>query len=196
MARIINGVGREAVDVILFNRPSQEFSTAIHAMNMNSNNIPMTAAAANFFQTTENVFKRASESVINSQLEKINAVYYDAWTGDYFRPLYTMDEIQSAPPMMIPYIMASPIIDELYLNSTIYGYGADYVRPSFNELEDNPYYQSVMNGMIVDDTVTQYFVDEAISLSTEQQFTILDIWNSASDLIDLGIDPTGESFGD
>lgn len=196
MARVINGIGREAIDVILFNRPSHDFTSAINAMNASTMNIPLSSAATNFFQNTQNVFKRASETVVNHQLEQINAVYFDAWTGDYFKPLTTMDEIQSAPPMMVPYIMAAPMLDEMLGSSSIYGYGDSYVRPSPEDIEDNPYYQSVMNGMIVGDTATQYFIDEAVELSSERQFTILDIWKSAEELLDLGIDPTSESFAD
>lgn len=79
-------------------------------------------------------------------LDRLGSVFQE----DSIRWLRTETEVQQAPPMMIPFIMAEPSIRKLYQEQRCEGYGDAYID---NEREligrDHTHYQLAMSGTVV-----------------------------------------------
>lgn len=189
MARVVSG-DREVLSQMMFGAPSMALQNYIQqtqqAFMGGLNHI-----GQQFMNVASNVFTRLDTSeamqIARAALRQIN-VYRQHDIIDY---LSTVEDIQIAPDIMVPYIMAHPTLSQYYIDGMVDGYHGRYHTPvTAQEVGwDNPYYCQVMNGVITeyideDGNECAEFVtplddrlDELPPLLDEEQNMILDTWD-------------------
>ncbi len=112
-----------------------------------------------------------------------------------------MEDFQIAQPMMQTFIMANPVVRQLYHEQRCDGYSDSYVDKYPGKIgENHPHWQMVNNGRVVDDgdegiSWTNYSgafnEDGDLHLHTVQAHTMLATWRALEELIAKGeFDPT------
>lgn len=113
----------------------------------------------------------------------------------------TMDEIQNASLQMQRWIMANPVVREMYHQQRCDGYSDTYVDLQPNKIADNHYdYRRVMDGIFVsennEDKFTIYMEDlheGDRELILSEQNDILTTWNIIEMFMSQGLkDPTSQ----
>lgn len=113
-------------------------------------------------------------------------------------PLSALEDFQIAQPIMQRYIMANPVIREIYNNQRCDGYQDTYVDIQPGYIGENHYdYRRVMNGLAVeteDSWEINFYPDELLEGDSElthiQQVDILSTWRVMEMFISEGKDPT------
>ena len=83
--------------------------------------------------------------------------------------LDSVDELRSAQPVMQRYLMANPIVRQLYLEQRIDGYSDTYVNVHGKVIGNEHYdYRRVMDGMIVDHELQQMLTGKAVDESAPE----------------------------
>ena len=129
---------------------------------------------------------------------------------NYIGHLNTLQGLQTANPMMQQYIMANPIIRQLYHESRCNGYNETYIDTDPSSIGHTHYdYQKVMDGIVHDENIgtednpeyvakVNIYVDlkEEDRLSPSEQIHIVHTWETLTNYIDVfGEDPTSP-YGD
>jgi hypothetical protein len=104
--------------------------------------------------------------------------------------LHTLDEFRNANPTMQKWIMAEPVVREMWKDSLLTGYGDSYVDKHPNVVgRDHPDYRRVMDGMSYIDndgrlTNTSYLeaVDADDILNLSEKLIVLSNWKKAKEL--------------
>lgn len=172
----------------------------------------------NYFQELGRDFSSRITSVAKSKLDEVSHLYKAITLNDMANSLKglinnlenfklpnvimqldSLAELQNAPDVMIPYIMANPTIHKLYERNMVDGYSSIFVGMGENSDGSNPLYQSVMNGIRTQDEDGEYWthyysdvrVGDLPNLELEQQVNILATWDALDYFISLGdCDPT------
>lgn len=151
-----------------------------------------------FMEQSRNIY---NEYLSDKAIEKahfIKNIANNTWQHNVIRALEDIDQMQQAPSVMVPYIMAMPEVRSLWQAGGCAGYDEDYVDeyPNLNG-EDNLYYRRMMDGILQETEDEMYYVDYSEPLDLEeplhvtQQFILLNVRNSiARKLQDKGDDPT------
>lgn len=138
------------------------------------------------------------EEAIASLRAAGNAVASDFLPNQIFE-LMSIDEIQNAPDIMVPWIMANPVLDEMRRDNRIEGYGDRFTEFCSEFLGDShPLYQHVVDGLWIEQAdgtheCTMYAAaraDEELQLDMKQQLAILNTWGRAVELLEGERDPT------
>ncbi|WP_257291128.1 hypothetical protein [Endozoicomonas sp. ONNA1] len=100
------------------------------------------------------------------------------WGADEFRPLNTIGELQHAPQVMRPYLMAEPTVRAIWQKDMCDGWG-DVAETRRNYSGENLVeWRRVMNGHLVAEGDTDYYVNyynsEDEDLLPEEELTIDD----------------------
>ena len=83
--------------------------------------------------------------------------------------LDSVDELRFAQPVMHRYLMANPIVRQLYLEQRIDGYSDTYVNVHGKVIGNEHYdYRRVMDGMIVDHELQQMLTGKAVDESAPE----------------------------
>jgi len=115
------------------------------------------------------------------------------------RSLFELPEIQNAPLMMQRFIMANPMVRELYHEQRCDGYSGTYIDMQPGKTQEEHYdYRRVMNGIVQQDTQGTMFYTQYLDelhhgdkeLALTEQVKILDTWEIAEMFIKAGNDPT------
>lgn len=142
--------------------------------------------ASSFFAGMSNYFAPVDYNQIAMKLAQTARVEDSLWTLNIIQPLTTVADFQQAPTIMIPWIMADPLLGRMYESNLCEGYGEEY-KPLNGHTTGffNPYYRAATDGawIEVDDgqalqqtkhmedfTGTEYQIDFA------QQAAILQTW--------------------
>lgn len=119
--------------------------------------------------------------------------------------LVTLSELQNAPDVMLPWIMANPVVRDHYNRNAIEGYG-DRFNDVFGDClgDANPLYQAAVNGIFREDENGDYnceiFMDvvndETLSIDMSDQMSVIDTWSDLEVFIHRGDrDPTSPFNG-
>lgn len=119
--------------------------------------------------------------------------------------VYMMNELgqmQQAQHTMQMYIMANPVIAQLYQQQRCDGYSSSYVD-YYSQLGiyDNPYYISAVNSVMMDPTpdmgpevewyCDNYILDpDSVQLNPNEQFDIINTYKAVEQQVKWGNDPT------
>lgn len=129
------------------------------------------------------------------------------WDTNAILPITTYTELQNAPDVMLPYLMANPIVQTAYNDGILHGYGTRYESTSPTVIGLlNEHYASVVHGVAItgddattlgldaDKTYLHWVVhsEPRVELSLHEQSTILDAWSLQRLTIDAGRDPTDD----
>lgn len=116
-----------------------------------------------------------------------------------------ISELQHAPDVMIPYIMAEPTVRRMYLDDRCEGYGDKYIN-LYGDLigSTDPVYQTVTHGMWVDQgngelechMYSNVAIEHDQQMSMPDQLNVLRTWDSLRSVLDLAKeDPTSRWNG-
>ena len=159
-----------------------------------------------------NMFKNATQQIydnfISSEaLERARlALLYSnqVENHDVIKTFTLLQEFQTAQAVMQRWIMANPVVGELYNRQLCDGFSDTYVSASNGKLgHDNYDYRRVMDGIVEEDkdgnlTCSLYFEDLKegdIDLHVTEQSRILTSWDIGNILIKQGLDITNPSGG-
>ena len=197
MARYVDA-GNDLIDVVIGGRPSHDTTQWLHDRE------------AQIFQFSDQNTKlffeqaRSLNNVIDFDLaeqlrRKINTREGQTWSSHEVQPLHTIEQIQTASPMMQRWIMANPVVRERYLGQTLEGYAESYVNMQGNSVGVDQYdYRMVTNGLVhtpddEDYHFTNYFedVEGENPLSMMDRIDILSTWDRVNYFLEEGDeDPT------
>lgn len=120
----------------------------------------------------------------------------------------TLEAMQSATPYMQNYIMANPMIRELYNDQLCDGYSDTYIDIDKGTIADTQYhYRRVMDGVIQDtedsegnyNWVSKNYMEDLLEgdkeLQIEDKAKILSTWEVMNMFIKAGQDPTNPNGG-
>lgn len=119
--------------------------------------------------------------------------------ADVIRTISDISHFQIATPIMQRYIMANPIVRQMYHDQRLDGYSDTYVDTDPGVVGEKHYdYRRVMSGIMVPEGTDLYYTsyieqlrDEQDELTAGDQFRILDTWANIENLIlSGGKDPT------
>lgn len=123
---------------------------------------------------------------------------------DVIRTFTLLQEFQAAQAVMQRWIMANPVVGDLYNRQLCDGFSDTYVSTSNGKVgHDNYDYRRVMDGIVDEDkdgnlTYSLYFEDLKegdIDLHVTEQSRILTSWDIGNILIKQGLDITNPSGG-
>lgn len=160
------------------------------------------SAATGFFEKTRDLYRRVDRDELarraKAALRQVN---------QFFRPneistLETIEELQHAPDVMLPYLMAQPLLRRMYLSQRCDGYSDRYENYHGNAVHHNHAdYQAVMSGIWHEDPTEGYvchiyenaIVDENFTLSLRDTNHVRLTWEHLVHMIELGgDDPTSK----
>jgi len=150
--------------------------------------------ASAFVNTVKNVYNYVSNvSVIDSAKRALTRV--DSVINDKIIYPVNHDNIHRPGLVMRKYIMAEPTLYKKYDNNLCSGYEDEW------ENQDQEYkpewrddYLKSIDGVIGDDKTI--FMTEENHLSSRERFIIQNAWDTVSDLIACGVDPTDFEKGE
>jgi hypothetical protein len=190
-----------ALDYLIYpeqNHMNQRFF--YNQVNQMSN--ALTDVGRQFMEASKEIYNRINDSNTVRMAKAAVRVAKGMLHPNAVYPIYTLDDIQGAQPVMQRYIMACPEVRELYQNQTCDGYSNTYVDMHPGDIQQTHYdYRRVMTGLPIEkvegtetETYFRYYPDEAIdnerSLSSDEKFMIIDAWDIAKLFINEGKDPT------
>lgn len=142
-------------------------------------------------------------SLIQSAIETINGA---TCNNPHLVYCYTdLQQMQLATPLMQVYMMANPVVSEMYLNNQICGFPETYNGFVTGVGIDNEIYRQVTDGMVQfeDDEDGECFVYEfgqthqltSRALNEFEQISIMNTWENMNTWIKAGFDPTNPDGG-
>lgn len=175
---------------------------AMEFLSNQYNNISAYAkdSSMEFFNNAKMMFDKLSGSTAMRMARQAGAVVGSMWDTDDIRHLKTLLDIQVAKSTMQRWIMANPVVREMYHNQQLDGYSDSYIDLHPNDIGENHYdYRRVMNGIAVEvgerllcTTYPDELFDEK-ELSIEEQVDIKMTWDEVERLIRLRQeDPTSK----
>ena len=200
MAQVVIG-GSETFDALLY--PDQHPNVERYIQNQFNMYKPINDIGKQFLVNAKNAYQMMTSAEVK---RKINAAINQ--TKSIFKPnriyqLETLEEFQNPPPVMVKYLMANPIIKEIYNESRCQGYGSEFYDVSNGGIKEEDYvWRQVNSGILNDNEIgwsVNYYVDDLLDgdevLTSEQKTDILTSW----ELMDLHVnqkdDPT-DPLGD
>ena len=210
MAHFIDG-GTLMFDSLLYGRPhpsTQQF-LASQFQQLSSN---LTTAGQRFMESAAEVFEKLAGSEAERVLRAVGRNIRSMWQLDEIRMLSTIGELQTAPLTMQRWIMAEPMVRQMYHDQRVDGYSESYVDVHPGDIGESHYdYRRVMDGVLVDDeepdnngdpswhatTYIEELLPEDRDLLLEEQVDILQTWEHVRAAIKRGKeDPTSRFNAD
>lgn len=124
MVQVVNGDDATFV-AMAYGRPSERTFQFLDNMRDKFNN-NLTEHASNFYQSCQSLYRRIDNSEAMRLLKAAYGVMETFRLPDIIQTLSTIAEMQNAPNAMIPWVMANPVIREMYQNRQCAGYGDLY----------------------------------------------------------------------
>lgn len=144
----------------------------------------------------ENFLELESVRRAKAALDRFGSVFQE----NNIRWLRSEKEVQQAPPAMIPFIMANPVVRQLYQEQRCAGYDEDYVdREPKNIGENHTEYQLAMSGIVTDTEDGSFYSlwdNGETPLTMEEQVAVHSSWDLVNCMIERGKrDPTSKKGG-
>jgi len=196
---VING-GDQAFSALVYRPPEQGL------LDYFQNNLTTAAqmlgdAGRGFMDTAYSMYDKFNNSaVINAG----KALLMNVGTHLNQQAIYYVDQnhMPDANLMMQSYIMANPVMNNLYQRDMSYGFQDTYydLEPDNKGVERYDY-QRVMDGVVTFDKeglgiVTSYHNSDETELDMMEKITILDTWQQVEYMIACGVDPSDPEQGD
>lgn len=159
----------------------------------------VSSTTAGWFNKARTFYQTISESDALQALRNLTAKADTSWMGNNIHYCNSIEQIQTANPIMQRYIMAEPRLRDLYLNDSVEGYAGSYTNYHGTAVGVNHYdYRRVMDGMgIVTDTHLEWndfyeiVPEEDKELSLFEKVDIIRTWNLVNRELDAHeMDPT------
>lgn len=113
-----------------------------------------------FYQDVQDLYNKFNSSeamrLMRSAMKSAASLFND----NIIRPLTTVDELQNASLQMQRWIMANPVIRQMYHDQQCDGYSDTYVDIEPGKVADQHYdYRRVMDGIVVCNEDAEYFTE-------------------------------------
>lgn len=157
-----------------------------------------------FYQDVQSLYDKFNSSeamrLMRSAMKSAASLFND----NIIRPLTSVDELQNASMQMQRWVMANPVIRQMYHNQECDGYSDTYVDMEPGKIGEAHYdYRRVMDGVVVcgedQESFTQYFEDlyeGDRDLILSEQSDILTTWSFMEAMVKaLKDDPTSQYGG-
>lgn len=193
VARVVNS-GTAGFNAAVNAPMDMSVYNTIQANMANLNSIAQDTGNMQYLNTVNNIYNAYSSHEALTRARQYVSESEMALDG-YITNL-SMEGIANAPVHMQPYIMAHPKLDAMYREGSIEGYPGFYVdRESHIDeywLKDN--YQNATSGLSNDrdDTITYYYNDSEVELTSLEKITISQIWDKVNRALEDDIDPTAQ----
>jgi hypothetical protein len=178
---------------------TQDFK-ALEFLSNQYNNISSfaTNASMEFFNTAKNLYDRLSGSTAIRMARQASEVMGTLYQADEIHMLKTLVSLQLAKHTMQRWIMANPVVRQLYHDQKIDGYSNTYVDMHPNDIGESHYdYRRATNGLMVeveDKLLCTTYPDELMDekeLTIEEQLDIKISWDTIEKELSKGKeDPT------
>lgn len=162
-------------------------------------------SASRFAQETREFYDRYFGQTAQRMLRAAKRAVGTVWQVNEIRPISTMEDFQSAPPIMQRYIMAEPTVRKMFIKQQIEGYDEKYQDPFPNDTwgPDQYDYRRVTNGIVEfredDSWYSNTYMEELLpddrELVHEEQLDILNTWENVVDLVRKGEEDPTSRFG-
>lgn len=159
---------------------------ALEFLSNQYNNISTFAkdTSLEFFNNAKMMYDKLSGSTAMRMARQASAMVGTMWDADEIRYLKALTDIQLAKTVMQRWIMANPVVREMYHAQAVDGYSDTYIDLHPGDIGENHYdYRRVMNGIAVevdDRILCTTYPDELLDekeLSIEEQVDILLTWD-------------------
>lgn len=192
MAQYVAG-GADLIDIMAGGRPDvatqQWFSERRETLQ---NTLTNTSQA--FFDRARDMYQTISESQAVQMLRNLKAKTENVWAGNQITELQTLEQLQTASPVMQRWVMAQPDLRKRYLNQSVEGYGDAYTNYHGAVFGSEHYdYRRVMHGVVeTSDTgwvareYVDYMANDDVGLSRHERLDILNTWDLVKALMDEG----------
>lgn len=159
----------------------------------------VSATTAGWFNKARTFYQTITESDAVQALRNLTAKADQSWMGNNIHFCNSLEQIQTANPVMQRYIMAEPRLRDMYLNDSIEGYAGSYENFHGNAIGVNHYdYRRVTDGILmVSDTSMEWndfyenIPDNDKELSLFEKVDIIRTWNLVNVALDAHeMDPT------
>lgn len=178
---------------------TQDFK-ALEFLSNQYNNISSfaTNASMEFFNAAKNLYDRLSGSTAIRMARQASEVMGTLYQADEIHMLKTLVSLQLAKHTMQRWIMANPVVRQLYHDQKIDGYSNTYVDMHPNDIGESHYdYRRATNGLMVeveDKLLCTTYPDELMDekeLTIEEQLDIKISWDTIEKELSKGKeDPT------
>lgn len=160
----------------------------------------LSTAGQVFFEKARSLYDIVSESQALQMLRNLKGRSDDVWSSNQISYLHTLEQLQTAGPIMQRWIMAEPELRTRYIDQTVDGYSDTYVNYHGDVVGDRHYdYRRVMTGVVQveedRDFIIQHFSDymseDEKELDFYQKIDILNTWDKVRHYLEEGgEDPT------
>lgn len=157
-----------------------------------------------FYSGMQNVFEAANNSEAMRRARLAMQKVANVFEADVVRSLFELNELQAAQYTMQRWIMANPMVREMYHGQRCDGYSETYKDQFPGQIGEDHYdYRRVMNGIVQDDPEHDWkcthYLDELFEGDRELDFTeqveILNTWQIVEAYMKQGRDDPTSQFG-
>lgn len=164
--------------------------------NFNRGHENLTELGRQFYRQAEDIYQRMQDNTLMKMARKMTRTVKGVFHPNTILYMNSIEEVQSAKPVMQRYLMAEPSLRKLYSQQRCDGYSDSYVDHEPGKIGEDHYdYRRVMNGIVVDylkpdgeagwrvNMYVEDLVDGDRELESDEQFAIL----NGHDLIKLAL---------
>lgn len=199
MAMFVSG-GTDAFDAMRGGRLDERSRGVLSQMYQTTRDLLSEGQRA-FVEQAQSAYQMISDSSAALLLRNLGSKITGVWQ-DNIQSLQSIEEMQTASPVMIRWIMANAVVRQHYLDQQCEGYGDAYTNYHGEQLAELHFdWRRVMDGVMVTptegdayyrvyhDTLTK---DER-PLTTQERTDILDVWRRLEIMFEEeGEDPTSQ----
>ncbi len=144
----------------------------------------VSGAAAQFFDQARTLYQVIDASAATQILRNLKVKVDTTWQSNEILNLQTLQELQTAAPVMQRWIMAQPDLRSKYLHQEVQGYGESYVNYQGDAVGRRQYdFRRVTDGVVFENDEGYHFTDyrenlaeDDVELSLHQKVDILKTW--------------------
>ena len=197
MINVIHGAGGDVFNALLYPEQSPFHGNYFHTQVTNFNEI-LTETGQNFMSAARTIYDKINDSAGAELARRAIRAAKGMFNSNLIVPIFNLEDIQLAQPTMQRWVMANPVVRDLYHQQRCSGFADTYVDMEPGTVKETQYdYRRVMNGVIVEDEHdwhAKIFFDELREgdreLTHHEKFDILDTWSIVEMFVKAGKDPT------
>lgn len=201
MINVITGVGGNAFDALAYPVQSMANSFYIETQFQNFSNT-LNDVGRQFMESAKGIYDRINSSeALRMARVAINSAR-GMLTSNQILQLESLEACQAAQPSMQRWVMANPVVRELYHAQRCSGYADTYTDLHPGDIGEAHYdYRRVMDGVIVeteDDWYARFYMEDLVGddreLTHDEKVVIMNTWDLVELFIKKGEDAT-DPFG-
>ena len=161
----------------------------------------VSGAAQQFFNQARDMYQTVSDTQAMQMLRNLTSRRNTVWSDSLVMALKSLEQMQTAGPVMQRYIMANPVARERYLNDTLEGYGDSYNNVHGDAIGHTHIdYRQVTNALVeaTDNgwVARNYFeFSDTTALSQSDRLNILNTWDLLEHYLDEGDEDPTSPYG-